>query len=214
VDEMNVKVGSYSKFPTWSARGDNSVADEISVGEVWRELKSSCRSNQIDFLVDTRKIHHRLFQCRVPVDFEVYAGHYRGEDYPALAMRRASITYHRPLTGLDKYVSFIEPQFVAPEMATLGEKIALINFDEEDSVVYFYNIVSIFRRYSAIHPYVNGNGRISRLVLGLLAHMNNINVSPEWTFHIRPYGHVIGLCFQEYRTHPHFLTAYLSRWFG
>jgi fido (protein-threonine AMPylation protein) len=214
LDSLNTKKNGF--FPEWAARrrGGNDLEEKRKFDSVWLELRVASTGSKLNFLTDTRSIHRRIFRDVAPPDFDVYAGHYRGEDYPPLKFRTAVVRYRRPYVGVKPLVRFIEPEDVSNEIDFLKSKIVSLHDTKLDVVPYFAESVSIFRRFSSIHPYLNGNGRISRLMLALLADMKGIHVSSDWHFHKRPYDNFIGFCFQQYPTNPHLLIAYLSRWFS
>lgn len=205
-----------AEFPTdcppWKARAERDGA-EYRFHTVWRELQSSCLDKKLVFLTDTR-IHKTLFRASTPPGYEFYAGHYRGEKFPGLETRIASMRYTSPIDGVVRVTRFTHPKDVQNELTNLKAKVLELQAKKMDDVSYFIESVSIFRRFSTIHPYLNGNGRISRLMLALLADMKGIPVKDTWTFHVRPYSNFMGVYFQEYLTNPHTLVAYLLRWFG
>ena len=77
-----------------------------------------------------------------------------------------------------------------------------------------WRCVHIFREFSHIHPYLDGNGQISRILMHVMAETSGIAVSSNWTSHVRPYDGAIGYALQCYPRHPELLVGYLKRWFG
>jgi fido (protein-threonine AMPylation protein) len=200
-------------FPPWKARAECDEAEYL-FNKVWSELRTSCRDKKLEFLTDTRSIHETLFRASTPVGYDFYAGHYRGEKFPGLETRIATMRYRSPIDGATRLTRFTDPKDVQDELTVLKTKVVDLQSKRMDELSYFIESVSIFRRFSTIHPYLNGNGRISRLMLALLAEMKGIRVKDNWTYHIRPYGNFMGIYFQEYPKNPHTLVAYLLRWFG
>jgi fido (protein-threonine AMPylation protein) len=205
---------SENAFPPWTARGVNRNADYKDIYEtIWARLKLSSSDDKILFLLDTRSVHGELFGRFAPEGFEVYAGHYRGEQVESLRRRTASIQYACPYPGAKDVVRFIAPENVAAEISVLNAQIVRMIEMRLEVVPHFFECVSLFRRFCAIHPYLNGNGRIARLMLAVMANMRGISANESWTYHARPYDSFIGFCFDHYRENPHLLTAYLSKWF-
>lgn len=159
------------RFPSWTARAVERIQDAQAAEftTVWVALLASSAEEQLGFLVDTREVHRRLFSRFAPPGFEVYAGHYRGEPVDVLEKRNAVIRYERPYAGSKGVVRFVPAQDVCDEMEVLKSRIMLLREARLQQVEYFFQSVAIFRRFSAIHPYLNGNGRISRLILAVLA---------------------------------------------
>jgi hypothetical protein len=203
-------------FPSWNGRTAFGAAnvEAAQFQQVWFELAGAPIDDKLAFAADTRRVHRRLLAPSVPAGYEEYAGYYRGADFPALEKRTATIRYERPYFGPSQVVRFANPLDVANEMEILASRIFALKDKPLEPIEYFFQIVSIFRRFNVIHPYLNGNGRMARLLLAVLASARGIPVSEHWTFHLRPYDGFIGFCFDEYGENPHLLTAYLTRWFG
>jgi fido (protein-threonine AMPylation protein) len=116
--------------------------------------------------MDTRPIHAHFFRQLTPPGYAYFAGHYRGEDYPALKQCRSGVT------GDDRVG--VNAEIVIARMQQLGEQIRygmsiLDNARSLSSVDHLLNTVTfscqIFDQFLRIHPYVNGNGHIARFLL-------------------------------------------------
>lgn len=66
--------------------------------------------------------------------------------------------------------------------------------------------------FFAIHPYMDGNGYIWRLVLPVLANRLGLAARDEWTIDRRPYGPEFSLALQWHSDHPSLLADQLRRW--
>jgi hypothetical protein len=67
--------------------------------------------------------------------------------------------------------------------------------------------------FFAIHPHLDGNGHVGRILAVVLAERLALRADPGWTLHLRPYGPTSSLCLQRYGDHPDLLADHLRRWF-
>lgn len=200
-------------FPRWTGRDSLPEAEcqEAAFQEVWKRIIGASRTARATFAADTRDVHRSLLLKSTPKAFEYYAGNYRGASFPALVDRPASI---KIAGATSRHVTrFSLACDVYSEMAILQSRIDLLRDAELPVVQHFFESVALFRRFSCIHPYLNGNGRISRLLLAALVSMVDLMPNESWTWSTRPYGREISGYFDCYLENPHLLTSYLAQWF-
>jgi fido (protein-threonine AMPylation protein) len=176
------------------------------------KLLSSTPTEQKEFLIDTRSVHRELFADLVPAGFAEYAGFYRGSNVPSLKTRRVAIRYGKSFVG-SRFERTVPPYLVPERMEMISNYIDETVSIEIPRELYLNRMSKIFFMINDIHPYLDGNGHISRLVLLILASRQELKVSPMWTIFPRPYTAAMGLCLQAYRRHPDLLVSYLGRWF-
>ena len=202
--------------PPWKIKEHARAAAHLgkAAPEMVEILRASSEGAQLAFLLDTRQVHRELFMPLTPEGYEAYAGTYRGEVGSILEHRKAAIHY-KNVEGLKERYPALNPAEVIPYMATLGEFIreTFLGAEEFDRDTYFTRMVRIFGTFSKIHPYLDGNGHISRMMLVLLAERKGIEVSPKWTIHPRPYGIEMAIAFEHYKTCPVILQQVLRLWF-
>jgi len=208
--KKNVRLG-----PRWNLKERPNATLILANGyaAVLPKLIASSRTSKIAFLTDTRRIHKRIFHRLTPDGFEEYAGTYRGEPGTSLERRFALIRY-RTAEGFMAETRLVHPSRVASEMDRLATYIAETFSQEWNAEQYLWRSVRIFAHFSHIHPYLNGNGQTSRLMMHVMAHLGGISVSPNWSLHVRPYGNGVGYCLQSYPSNPELLFSYFKRWFG
>jgi len=149
---------------------DRSRILPVRVAEVLLEL-SDGRLDPIAFLKDTRAVHHRLFsELLTPGVPAHFAGHYRGEslrelktfqvgvqanpkvgappDQVAVRLAGLSTFIERSIAVLDDFFS------KSPGLPLSSKLLAVIPF-----------AARVFSEFLLIHPFVNGNGHIARIIL-------------------------------------------------
>ncbi len=178
------------------------------------ELDTIPSTEQLRLLTDTRDLHRRLFAPLLPPALQHAAGIYRGEPGTPLADLERSVFIARQAPGLKAEHRCTKAAKVASAMQELAGRISAIwtgpHLSRDDA---YAALAEVSYRFLAVHPYMDGNGHIYRLILPLLALRLGLRARTEWTLHPRPYDHVMSLCLQWYPHHPELLACYLRRWF-
>ncbi len=177
-----------------------------------KRILESTDTQKLAFLTDTRAVHKELFAPFVPEGFDGYAGTYRGTPGTVLEDRRTAIFYH-DVPGLAERYPTLAPQSVLEYMLRLNGFIEKTFRANSDDQTYFHNCMRIFGDFLIIHPYLDGNGHIMRMMMIILADHKGIEICPTWTIHPRPYNHAIGICLHNYQHYPELLEQYLKIWF-
>jgi hypothetical protein len=73
--------------------------------------------------------------------------------------------------------------------------------------------VDIFARFHMIHPYSDGNGRVSRVLMRGLCALADIPLAPRWTVAERPWGAAMGMALRAYPQTAFPLNFYFARYF-
>jgi len=160
-------------------------------------------------LIDTRPLHRHLFGDLAP---EV-AGLYRGTPGTVVEGAARAVFLARRRPGLRVRDPCAEPQAVSPAMATLGDRIGALWDDPPCGDAAFDALAGVTHGFLSIHPYLDGNGHIYRLMATTLAPRLGLAPRVDFTLHPRPYDHLMSLSLQWYPDHPGLLSAYLRRWF-
>ncbi|MBI3089675.1 MAG: Fic family protein [Candidatus Tectomicrobia bacterium] len=163
-----------------------------------RDLRSAV-ADTLRLSVDSRPFHGFLFEQLTPDACDYYAGHYRGEPYRCLRFYPVGIRSD-PRVGA-------HPNSVLDLMQQLADNISrgiiqldylALNspFELLKRVVRF--TCAVFELFLRIHPYVNGNGHIGRLiVLGILGRFGFW--LKRWQIHPRPTNFPYVELIREYR---------------
>lgn len=202
--------------PPWKIKNHPLAAEHLRkiLPQILVRLRESSVEGHLAFLLDTRSVHREIFGSLTPEGYEAYAGTYRGEEGSILEHRKAAIHY-KNVEGLKERYPALNPAEVIPYMRTLEDFIreTFLGAESFDKEAYFTRMVRIFGMFSKIHPYLDGNGHISRMMMVLLAERKSIEVSPKWTVHPRPYGIEMSIAFEHYKTCPVILQQVLRLWF-
>lgn len=165
----------YSNYP-------NAADVEVACNQIIAAAKADM-SRVHSILADTRAAHREMFLCVVPAGHDYVAGNYRGAPFPMLQLCGVMI----PNNG-KMYVGH-PPALVAAAMTQLHQEIASglqklreraasLNWTRQKKIVAFGKWVgSVFVKFLAIHPFMNGNGHVSRLVVWCLFAITSINAS-------------------------------------
>lgn len=192
-------------------------ADDIISQQCDRVLWSIRNSPPEEFIKhikDTRSIHKIIFEQLVDDNQKHFAGHYRGDNHPDLINRIGSRKIEL-FPGLFVKHCFAEPKNVINEIDDLKSNIDYLYMkrNEIEKQQYYSIAVEILIRFYLIHPYVNGNGHIGRLIMTYLMRIAGIEIDKSWTIHPRPYSNAIAVCMLTHSKHPTVAEQYFRQWF-
>ena len=163
-----------------------------------RRLYMLPRQEQVGELTDLRPYHMRFFRDLTPDHCPYFAGHYRGEDYLCLQARRVGVAGD-PRVGVAPHLVLQAMYF---DQQQTVRAIAELDFVEANPSVYARQAVlirmiklavALFVRFLEVHPFVNGNGHMGRLLLSGIMSRYGIRLS-RFPIHDRPhrnYGELI-----------------------
>lgn len=160
-------------------------------------------------LVDTRPLHRHLFGDLAPG----VAGVYRGTPATAVETSARAVFLARRHPGLRARDPCPGPQSVGPAMAVLGDRIGALWDSPPRGDAAFDALAAVTHGFLSIHPYLDGNGHVFRLMATTLGPRLGLAPRADFTLHPRPYDHLMSLSLQWYPDHPGLLSAYLRRWF-
>lgn len=165
--------------PPWKDDGDSEQARDEIEAKVERLLDFTLNLRSIG-LRELEQIHEQMMSHCAPYGFPYYAGHVRqiSQTMPCLAM---------PIQV--NGVQCLEAKRVPVELAMLCAKIAS-NLDEarrrrkrktisdaEYKAFYAASIAYAVGSFLKIHPFLNGNGRMSRVIWNRLYALTGANVT-------------------------------------
>lgn len=199
-----------------SPRAGTVVADRCAQAEA--ALAAMAPDARLQALRDTRALHHGLFEGLAPPAFPDAAGTWRGTPGSSIAAAPRAVFLARRLPGVRFRDLCLPPDQVAPAMAELDAAITAHWQDRPGHAdpwrdAAFRAMADLTARFFAIHPFMDGNGHVWRLVLPCLADRLGLQRRAEWSSHRRPYGPEMSLALQWYPDHPTILAAELRRWF-
>lgn len=169
---------------------------------------------QLAALCDSRALHASVFAPLLPEGPRALAGVWRGTPGSAAESVARAVFVARKAPGLRNRDMCSAPDRVAEEMAALATRLTTIWEAAPPARDSAYDQLAEFTHaFFTIHPFVDGNGHIYRLLAPVLAARLGLRARADWTAHPRPYDHVMSLCLQWYPHHPALLACYLRRWF-
>ena len=152
-------------------------------------------SARSSFMHDTRDTHRVLYKDITPQHYDHYAGTYRGDVGTNLVHRKVSSpSFFKPGESYE----FADPADVQNHMNDLH--ILLVNYvssaksQSRDWVI--TNCSRILYYFGVIHPFLDGNGHIQRLIFASLVAEAGLQLSDKWTIHKRPYDALLGMAFE------------------
>jgi len=177
-------------------------------------LASGPESARLAALCDSRDLHRTVFAPLLPESLRGLAGTWRGTPGTAAESVARAVFVARKAPGLRNRDMCMPPDQVAGEMERLAARLTAIwDAAPPPPDTAYAQLAEFTRDFFAIHPFVDGNGHVYRLLAPVLAARLGLSARADWTPHPRPYDHVMSLCLQWYPHHPDLLACYLRRWF-
>jgi hypothetical protein len=172
---------------------------------------------QLAQVCDTRALHSALFSGFAPAAWPDAAGTYRGTPGSSMAHAPRAVFLARRLPGLRSRDLCAEAAVVPAMMDDLARLLRDLWHDRPGLAdphrdAAFRALAKVTELFFAIHPYMDGNGHIWRLVLPVLGRRLGLAMRPEWTVDRRPYGPEFSMALQWYGDHPSILADQLRRW--
>lgn len=168
-------------------------------------LRQRAAANQIAHLCDTRALH-RLLARLSERPLRGRAGCYRVQGEPVVV--RVPVRAAAPMVSRT-----CPPARVAPEMAMLGHRLRKLLTDPPAPDNCRAELAAVLATFFRIHPYMDGNGRIARILFRRAAALLGLPLNDRWTLEHRGYGAALSLMVESYPLSPKPLEAYLDRFF-
>jgi fido (protein-threonine AMPylation protein) len=176
------------ELPNYNETLEKKCAAEI------KRLAAAGSDGRLSFIIDTREAHKRLYAALTPEGHPEYAGTYRGTPGTKLEGRRSGVNRED-----DSFQEFIAPDRVLDCLSKVADQAKKI-FDlpaGADSSIVLSEIVRLFYIFGLIHPFLDGNGHIQRLIFSAcVMERGPLKLSDAWTIHPRPYDIEIKLAFE------------------
>lgn len=205
---------SHDTIPEWEYEDHPNY---LTVGEACQQIINELVNDimkQDEVISDTRESHKRIFS-KVTLEGQDYlAGNYRGASYKFLEKRPVYIGGYEGSKPEDVHEHMIEftEEIISnfKTLCTLSQTYTSIS--KEQKLLVFCRFLSIsFVKFLAIHPYANGNGHISRLLVWIFLQKENLNQG-FWSVANRPgipRGVPLDWCINKFRQgDPNFLPLY------
>lgn len=175
------------QYPTWEPAdlADYDAYMTSRVSEVIDWLRSLSESEWLAAIKDPREIHRRLYENLTPPNYPEYAGNYRGSDeWPSLKNRNIGISSE--IASQVGQVGFQDASGVTSALEKwrllVDVKRSQPKHSPEDVAK---NFTLVFRLFGAVHPFLNGNGHVQRIILQTLVERSGFFVRegiihPRW----------------------------------
>lgn len=173
---------------------------------------------RIKAIADSRTLHGTMFAGLAPAAFPDAAGVWRGTSGSSIETAPRAVFLARRLPGL-KYRDVCLPADQVHTAMSDFESAMLDLWQERPGSddpwrdAAYLALARLTARFFAIHPFMDGNGQVWRLILPFLAARLGLETRPEWSVHQRPYGPEFSLALQWHGDHPSLLADQLRRWF-
>lgn len=154
-------------------------------------VRQANRDRKISVCVDTRVAHGSFFSSLTPAGCHYYAGNYRGSAFPCLLYRDVFIASD-PRVGHPPGAIALEmgvfERLVGSVVSNIDQVRSASRYlitDEEKLYRTVELVAGLFVYFLEIHPYMNGNGHMARLMLIALLGVYGIYLS-KWKIDPRP----------------------------
>ena len=168
---------------------------DMNCGVELRRLAHASSQERWEFICDSRTVHQRIYSELAPAEHPEYAGTYRGTMGTTLEGRAIGVL--REDDGL--FQAFAAPEKVAELLSMVAVQAKKI-FDLPSSTnvnVVLTEIVRLFYIFGLVHPFLDGNGHIQRLIVSAcVMERSSLQLNEAWTIHPRPYDLEIKLAFE------------------
>jgi fido (protein-threonine AMPylation protein) len=179
--------------PKWERSWDDSISASTltcQVGNAYKEAIANAKSKIIE-LDDIKRWHRIMFEGLVPLD--EYAGDFRQDDSTRPCLGKnvgvGSIPgeeFHRVIYSMESLIVQIRESIALLEVGWSTK-------DNRDKAFGLAVIIGdLIGNFIRIHPFINGNGRTSRIIWA--AALVRFGVKPQFRIHPRPdspYGSVM-----------------------
>ena len=168
--------------------------DHTQVGKRCVQILVELRSgviDPVDTIRDSRATHRRLFKGLTPSKCVYLAGHYRGENFPALLRynvrvpmdSRVGVDAIRVIGEMSNFVRTVDEIFLAFDIHKASKENLL---PEEHFLLLLVQVATeLHVDFLRIHPYANGNGHIARFLVWCL--LSKYGYWPKsWPFDDQP----------------------------
>ncbi|PIT04471.1 hypothetical protein TSA1_29720 [Bradyrhizobium nitroreducens] len=136
-------------------------------------------------LRDPCAIHRELFASLTPDGYPEYAGTYRGQPGTTLEGREIS---GPSLLAPGKTFLFTSSTHVPDKMAELVDYVSwAIASTPENADQRLGSLAKTFGLFGCIHPFLDGNGHVQRVIFAAMATAFGIPLSGRFSIHPRPY---------------------------
>jgi hypothetical protein len=166
---------------------------------------------------DTRPLHKALFDGHAPAKWPDAPGTYRGTPGTSVEASARAVFLARKVPGLRiRDICLPAAEVPAAIVALSSDLHDLWSTRPGHTAPYrdaaYLALARVTAQFFSLHPYMDGNGHIWRLILPILANRLRLAPRPEWTVDRRPYGVEFSLALQWYGDHPTVLADQLRRW--
>ncbi len=187
---------------------------EARCAEALGALEMASESDQLSFLKDTRALHGSLFAELAPPCLPEAAGTYRGTMGSRLQSAERAVFLARRAPGLRSRDMCCPAAEVGSAMTALAQRIEALWLAPPLDDTAFAAMAEITHKFFRIHPFLDGNGHIYRIMMAVIGPRFGLRPRTIWTLHLRPYDHQMSLCLQWYDDYPELLACYLRKWFA
>lgn len=156
--------------------------------------------------LDIKALHVALFEGLCP-DMPQAVGVFRGQAGSPLEHAKRAVRTRGKAAGLRQIDPCLAPQQVAAEMVRFEVQYAAF-WDHPCPDIRTASALTF--QFFWIHPFLDGNGHLWRLILIALVRRCGVQMSDSWQVGTRPYGPDFSLALQRFQADPSLLEKELD----
>lgn len=210
-----------SNFPPWEPEQEADFDSTMATASanILRRVQNDGEFRAA-VLADPRDLHNALYSPFAPSAYSYYAGNYRGTQNTALEHREA---FAPSLIVRGGTFQFIPAADVASSMQQLLPQLHQMRSVASSRWDKLFALTCSFVQFGKIHPFLNGNGHVQRVLFAAGAFDLGIPLSKRFAVHPRSYDRLLAYaleCFTRSRSDDSAsdwamaVAEYLAQWLG
>jgi fido (protein-threonine AMPylation protein) len=208
-------------YPTWHT--EQAPAFDAIMSKAGSDILDRLRSDlafRVLVLNDPRVAHKILYEPFAPANYPEYAGTYRGTANSTLEHRLSSA---QSIIDPSRTITFAKPSDVLSAMAWLIPEMAGMRSRAVTPWDQLWSLTNFFIQFGKIHPFLDGNGHLQRVLFAAGAMEMRIPLSCRFAIHPRPFDFLLAYALEKFSDSQNHddqsrwgmaVAEYLAQWLG